>query len=33
MYFFKEILDLPLPDQLSSFVEDMDEIAARDKSI
>ena len=33
MHFFKEVLDLPLPDQLSSFVEDMDEIAARDKSI
>jgi hypothetical protein len=33
MHFFKEILDQPLPDHLSSFVEDMDEISARDKSI
>lgn len=30
MQFFKYILDQPLPDHLSSFVEQMDEIAARD---
>lgn len=33
MQFFKFVLDLPLPEQLSSFVEEMDEIQARDKSI
>jgi hypothetical protein len=33
MHFFKFVLDQPLPDSLTSFVEEMDIIAARDKTI
>lgn len=33
MHFFKTILDMPLPTELDSFTEDMDDIADRDSNV